>query len=66
MLEERGELLQRIADRMLGRTPATERRFREDARDALGRAALIRRALMQGGGDGGLPREHHIREAAGG
>jgi two-component system, chemotaxis family, protein-glutamate methylesterase/glutaminase len=66
VLEERGELLQRIAERMHGRTPNTERRFREDARDALGRAALIRRALMLGSGDGGLAREHHIREAAGG
>jgi two-component system chemotaxis response regulator CheB len=66
VLEERGELLQRIADRMHGRTPNTERRFREDARDALGRAALIRRALVQGSGDEGRAREHHVREAAGG
>jgi two-component system, chemotaxis family, protein-glutamate methylesterase/glutaminase len=63
VLEERGELLQRIADRMAGRTPNTETRFRSGARDALERAALIRRALMMGGGDQGLTR-HGLREAA--
>jgi two-component system chemotaxis response regulator CheB len=50
VLEERGELLQRIADRMAGRTPRSEERFRAGAREALERAALIRRALMMGGG----------------
>jgi two-component system chemotaxis response regulator CheB len=49
VLEERGELLQRIADRMAGRTPKSEARFRSGAREALDRAALIRRALMVGG-----------------
>jgi two-component system chemotaxis response regulator CheB len=63
VLEERGELLQRIADRMGGRTPKTEQRFREGAREALDRAALIRRALLLGGADHGLTR-HELGEAA--
>jgi two-component system chemotaxis response regulator CheB len=63
VLEERGELLQRIAERMAGRTPKTEQRFREGAREALERAALIRRALMMGGGDEGLTR-HDLDRAA--
>ena len=48
VLEERGELLQRMADRMRGRA-RTEQRLRAGARDAHQRAALIRRALMTGG-----------------
>jgi hypothetical protein len=48
VLEERGELLERIANRMGGRTPKSEQRFRAGAREALDRAALIRRALMMG------------------
>jgi two-component system chemotaxis response regulator CheB len=63
VLEERGELLQRIAERMAGRTPKTERRFRDGARDALERASLIRRALMMAGGDEDLTR-HDLGEAA--
>jgi two-component system chemotaxis response regulator CheB len=63
VLEERGELLLRIADRMAGRTPKTEQRFRDGAREALDRAALIRRALLLGGADHGLTR-HELREAA--
>jgi two-component system chemotaxis response regulator CheB len=63
VLEERGELLARIADRMAGRTPKTEARFRDGSRDALERAGLIRRALMMGGGDDGLTR-HDLDEAA--
>jgi two-component system, chemotaxis family, protein-glutamate methylesterase/glutaminase len=63
VLEERGELLEQIAERMAdGRMPKSERRFRAGARDALDRAALIRRALMMGG-------DHltvHGEEAAGG
>jgi two-component system, chemotaxis family, protein-glutamate methylesterase/glutaminase len=47
VLEERGELMQRIAARMTDR-PRTERRFRAAARDAADRAALIRRALSIG------------------
>jgi two-component system chemotaxis response regulator CheB len=50
VLEERGELLDRIA----GRTqhmPKSEARFREGAREAFERAALIRRALTTGSGD---------------
>jgi two-component system, chemotaxis family, protein-glutamate methylesterase/glutaminase len=62
VLEERGELLQRIADRMAGRLPKSEARFQAGARDALERATLIRRALLMGGGDRILPGEG---EAAG-
>jgi two-component system, chemotaxis family, protein-glutamate methylesterase/glutaminase len=64
VLEERGELLTRIAERTAGRMPKTERRFREGAREALERAALIRRALALGRGDDGLAR-HHLAEAGG-
>jgi two-component system, chemotaxis family, protein-glutamate methylesterase/glutaminase len=63
VLEERGELLQRIADRMAGRTPKTAARFRDGARDALDRAALIRRALLLGAADHALTR-HEVAEAA--
>ena len=63
VLEERGELLQRIADRMEGRTPKTQRRFRDGAREALERAALIRHALLLGGADHGLTR-HDVERAA--
>src|SRR5262249_36660085 len=49
MLEERGELVERIANRMGGRTPRSEHRFRAGAREAHDRAALIRRALLIGG-----------------
>lgn len=63
VLEERGELLQRIAERMAGRTPKTEARFRKGAREALDRAALIRRALALGSADHGLSRRD-IGEAA--
>jgi two-component system chemotaxis response regulator CheB len=63
VLEERGELLQRIAERTAGRTPKTETRFRDGAREALERAGLIRRALMMGVGDEGLTR-HDLGEPA--
>jgi hypothetical protein len=63
VLEERGELLGRVADRSAGRTPKTEQRFRDAARDAYERAALIRRALMMAGGDEGLT-GHDLNEAA--
>jgi two-component system chemotaxis response regulator CheB len=63
VLEERGELLTRIADRMADRTPKSQQRFREGAREALERASLIRRALLMGGGDQGLTR-HDLGEAA--
>jgi two-component system, chemotaxis family, protein-glutamate methylesterase/glutaminase len=63
VLEERGELLAGIADGMAGRAPKTERQFRNGARDAYERAALIRRALMMAGGDQGLTR-HDLSEAA--
>jgi two-component system chemotaxis response regulator CheB len=48
VLEERAELLQRIAERTGDRTPRSAQNFRAGARDALDRAALIRRALMMG------------------
>ena len=44
ILEERGELLLRMAGRMRD-TPRSEQRFRAGADEALERAALIRRAL---------------------
>jgi two-component system chemotaxis response regulator CheB len=47
VLEERSELMQRLAERMKGRA-RTERRFRGGAREAADRAALIRRALSIG------------------
>jgi two-component system chemotaxis response regulator CheB len=47
VLEERGELLRRIAQRM-EQTPKSERRFREGAREADQRAAVIRRVLAMG------------------
>jgi two-component system chemotaxis response regulator CheB len=65
VLEERGELLTRVADRMAGRTPKTEARFRHGAQEALERATLIRRALLMGGGDAELVR-HDLHEAADG
>ena len=48
VLEERGELLRRIADRM-DSAPRTEHRFRQDARDTDDRAAVIRRVLGAAG-----------------
>ena len=47
VLEERSELLRRIADRM-ERTPKSRNRFREGAREADERAAVIRRVLDTG------------------
>jgi two-component system chemotaxis response regulator CheB len=45
VLEERGELLQRIADRIGSRHARSAERFSAGARDARERAELIRRAL---------------------
>jgi two-component system chemotaxis response regulator CheB len=47
VLEERGELLRRIAGRMAD-TPKSAQRFREGAREAERRAAVIRRVLAMG------------------
>jgi two-component system chemotaxis response regulator CheB len=47
VLEERGELLRRIAGRMQGQ-PRSERRFQAGAREAEERAAVIRRVLATG------------------
>jgi two-component system, chemotaxis family, protein-glutamate methylesterase/glutaminase len=49
VLEERGELMHRMAERM-ARAPRSQRRFRDAAHEALQRAALIRRALAIGAG----------------
>jgi two-component system chemotaxis response regulator CheB len=62
VLEERAELLGRIADRTGDRTPRSAANFRAGARDALDRAALIRRALMLGASPQGA---EHSEEAAG-
>jgi two-component system, chemotaxis family, protein-glutamate methylesterase/glutaminase len=50
VLEERGELLRRIADRMESRTERTQVRLRNGAREADERAAVIRRVLAAGVG----------------
>jgi two-component system chemotaxis response regulator CheB len=62
VLEERGELLLRMAERMR-HSPRSERRFRDGAREALQRAALIRHALDVGVG---LSRAVDEHEAAAG
>jgi two-component system chemotaxis response regulator CheB len=59
VLEERGELLERIANRMANRHSRSAERFRRGAREALERAELIRRALAVHGAD-------EAREAAAG
>jgi two-component system chemotaxis response regulator CheB len=64
VLEERGELLRRIAGRMEG-TPRSARRFEESAREALDRAALIRRALSMGVGSYALTVDEMLEETAG-
>ncbi|HET6551374.1 MAG TPA: chemotaxis protein CheB [Solirubrobacter sp.] len=68
VLEERGELLRRIAARTgrEGRLPRTEHRFREGAREADERAAVIRRVLSQGIGSPGPARADEATEAAAG
>jgi two-component system chemotaxis response regulator CheB len=63
VLEERGELLERIAARV-ERTPRSARRFREAAREAADRASLLRRALSMGVGNPALTSDE-IEEAAG-
>jgi two-component system chemotaxis response regulator CheB len=65
VLEERGELLRRIANRM-DRAPRTEHRFREGAREADERAAVIRRVLSTGRGSAGLSRGDELEESAAG
>jgi two-component system chemotaxis response regulator CheB len=50
VLEERSELLLRMADRMQATAPRTEHRFRDGARQADERAATIRRVLATGPG----------------
>jgi two-component system chemotaxis response regulator CheB len=47
-LQERSELLNRVADRMDDRAPQSRARFRQGAQDADERAALIRRVLTMG------------------
>jgi two-component system, chemotaxis family, protein-glutamate methylesterase/glutaminase len=48
VLEERAELLERIARRHAATRPKTQARMESAARDAIDRAALIRRALSAG------------------
>jgi two-component system chemotaxis response regulator CheB len=61
VLEERGELLERIAERMEGRHSRSADRFRQGARDALERAQLLRRALALR-----RPADEQLREASAG
>jgi two-component system chemotaxis response regulator CheB len=56
VLQERSELLTRIADRMRPTQARTQHRFREGARQAEERAAAIRRVLAMG---------DYVREEAG-
>jgi two-component system chemotaxis response regulator CheB len=63
-LEERGELLRRIAGRLEGK-PRSARRFDESAREVLDRAALIRRALSMGMGNHALSVDDAVEEATG-
>jgi len=65
VLEERGELLRRIAERM-HRQPRTGQRFREDARLTDERAAVIRRVLSSGLGGGRTGRQDDLAEHAAG
>jgi two-component system chemotaxis response regulator CheB len=65
VLEERSELLNRIADRTQ-RQPRTERRFRTGARDADEHAAVIRRVLGMGQGNAGLTQRDELEERAAG
>jgi two-component system chemotaxis response regulator CheB len=60
VLEERGELLLRLAGRMHD-TPRSARRFQDAAREVADRATLIRRALSMGVGNHALS----VEEAAG-
>lgn len=57
VLEERGELLERIAGRMAPRSTRSAERFRAGARETMERAALIRRALAVRGATGAQAEE---------
>jgi two-component system, chemotaxis family, protein-glutamate methylesterase/glutaminase len=61
VLEEREELLERIAGRM-GDMPRSAGRFRQAAREVADRAALLRRALSMGVGNPALTRDE-VEEA---
>jgi two-component system chemotaxis response regulator CheB len=65
VLEERGELLRRIAGRM-DKLPRTEHRFRTGAREADERAAVIRRVLTTGLSNSGLTQRDEVEEPAAG
>jgi two-component system chemotaxis response regulator CheB len=65
VLEERGELLRRIAGRM-DDMPRTEHRFRAGAREADERAAIIRRVLTTGLSNSGLTQRDEVEEPAAG
>jgi two-component system, chemotaxis family, protein-glutamate methylesterase/glutaminase len=64
VLEERGELLRRIAGRMEGK-PRSERRFQDAAREVGDRATLLRRALSMGVGNHTLSTDDEVEEATG-
>src|SRR5262245_30280615 len=65
VLEERGELLQRIAGRMQ-QQPRSAGRFRDAAREVEDRASLLRRALIMGVGNQVLNGdEDEVEEATG-
>jgi two-component system chemotaxis response regulator CheB len=64
VLEERGELLRRIAGRMEARSRSAGR-FHDAARDVMDRAALLRRALAMGVGNAALSTRDEVEEATG-
>jgi two-component system chemotaxis response regulator CheB len=64
VLEERSELLNRIANRM-GDTSRSARRFRDSARQVDDRASLLRRALSMGVGSEALAIDDDVQEASG-
>src|SRR3954452_3279762 len=62
VLEERGELLRRLAGRMEGKSRSAGR-FQDAAREVSGRATLIRRALAMGAGNHALSTRDDVEEA---
>jgi two-component system chemotaxis response regulator CheB len=61
VLEERGELLRRIAGRMEGK-PRSAGRFVDAAGEVMDRATLLRRALSMGVGNPALSTRHEVEE----
>ena len=64
VLEERGELMRRIASRLHDQ-PRTEHRFKREASEAEDRAAVIRRVLSTGSANAGLSPYEPEESAAG-